>query len=424
MRNKFAPWLLALGTGSLLLTACGTTPAPQPKATTKSSKSSAKPNTATNIGTAANRLKVIAFYDQSMSSVAPDPFVLVKAHPGLVNYLSPFWYEVSSAGAIISKPEGNAATLAAQDHLPLMPLFNNAGGSDAFLASPTTRSTAVSNIVKLVTTNKYAGVNIDFQLLKATDRTYLTQFMQSLRQAMPTGDIISMSVVPLTSNSGQSSAYDFAALNKVVDAMVLMAYDLHGDGTPPGPVSPYMWVRKSITTALNAGIQPSKLYLGIANYGYLWSNGSTKATTIPLKVMHQHQYGTYLWSPTHKEAYDRYTSNGQSHMIWFVNDRAAVDRINLAKRYHLAGVAFWRIGYEDAKWWNAVATAISSSAKSPASANAARPRLSPHRARKALNAPANTLRKAGNKAQRNIKGPAKKSLIAPAHKAKNGRKTS
>lgn len=404
-------WIVSASLAAALIAGCGPAPAPGSKTGQNSSTS----NTKTGSTAANNKLKVIAFYDQSMGTVTPDPFALTKAHPGLVSYLAPFWYEVSATGSIVSKPEGNAATLAVQDHLPLIPLFNNAGGTGAFLHSSAARTTAINNIVNLVKTKKYAGASIDFQLLKKTDRTDLTLFMQQLKRSMPKGDTISMSVVPLTSGNGQSSAYDFAALDKVVGSMVLMAYDLHGDGTPPGPVAPYNWVVKSITTALKAGIQPSKLYLGIANYGYLWTGGSTKAKTIPLKAMHQHKYGTYTWNPTYKEAYDKYTSNGTTNIIWFENDKAAADRIALAKQYRLGGVAFWRIGYEDAQWWNTVAAAIGSSS-SGGTTNSSRPKMSPQHAGKDA---VNTLKKAGQKTESNIKQPAHKTIIAPTNKAKN-----
>ncbi len=409
MNMHRTPWLLAAGVASLWLAGCGATPAPQPKANVNSSKSTKAPKTTIKTADKAKSLKVIAFYDQTMSAVPPDPFSLVKAHPGLVDYLSPFWYEVSSTGSIIAKPEGNAPTLAAQDHLPLMPLFNNAGAGDVFLKSAATRAVAIRNIVSTVTAHHYPAINIDFQGLKSSDRTDLTAFMDSLSKAMPKSDIISMSVVPLTSGNGQSSAYDYTALDKVVGAMVLMAYDFHGDGTPPGPVSPYAWVQKSITTALHAGIQPSKLYLGIANYGYLWTNGSTKATTIPLKVMHQHKYGVYKWSPTYKEAYDIYTSGGVSHVLWFVSDRAAVDRIDLAKKDHLGGVAFWRIGYEDAKWWNAVSGALKGSS-SPSGTAASRSPVSPQ-----------YVKRTGKKARKTVIAPAKKAVKTTTHKANNAK---
>jgi spore germination protein YaaH len=422
MRTYWLGGALAASVMPLWITACGPAPAPQPKTHTNSSKSPAKPKPAAKAGPSASRLKVIAFYDQSMGTVAPDPFALIEAHPSLVTYLSPFWYEVSATGSLIAKPEGNAATLAARDHLPLMPLINNAGGTDAFLHSATTRLAAVHHIVTLLKTHPYVGVNIDFQGLKAADSTDLTAFMKALHQAMPAKDVLSMSVVPLNSGSGESSAYNLAQLNPLVNSMVLMAYDFHGDGTPPGPVSPYDWVKAGIAATLKAGVQPSKLYLGIANYGYLWTNGSTKATTIPLKVMHQHKYGVYHWSPTYKEAYDTYTMNGTRHVIWFVNDRAAVDRIRLAERDHRAGVAFWRVGYEDATWWDAVAKALTTPATTAGTTSAARRPATPRHLKKALNAPAhragNTLQKSASKTRRTLKGPTKKTLIAPAHKAK------
>jgi len=344
---------------SLLAAGCGSgQPSAQPKPHNNVKTTKKAPMVASQNKSPQRTLKVIAFYDQTMAQVPPDPFYLLKAHPGLVDYVAPFWYEAAADGSIIAKPEGNAAAAAAADHLPLMPLVNNAGGTDAFLHSASTRTTLVNNLVQLINNHHYAGLNIDFQQLQPADRQALTAFMTQLYHALPPHVALSMSVVPLTNLNGASSAYDYQALSPMVSAMVLMAYDRHGDGTPPGPVSPYPWVVQSVNRALNAGIPRQKLYLGIANYGYLWTDHSTHAQTIPLKVMYQHKYGKFVWNPTYKEAYDSYTVNGVPHVIWFVNDRGAVDRIKLAEKDHLGGVAFWRIGYEDAKWWNAVAAAL------------------------------------------------------------------
>ncbi len=385
MNTHTFKFLTTLGLGTMLIGGCSLyaephKPAPVKHAaqsTRKTTKNVSKTvrKTASNVKTAGpvktttktgGKLKVIAFYDQTMSHVSPDPFLFVSAHPELVTYLSPFWYEVTASGTVIAKPEGNAPALAKQSHLPLMPLFNNYRGTDGMLTSTALRTKAVDTIVHLVTTKHYAGVQIDFQKLKPADRTDLVDFMNALHSKMPKNTQISMSVVPLTAGTGESGAYDLKALDKDVNNMVLMAYDLHSNGTMPGPISPYTWVQKGVAAALKAGVKPSKLYLGIADYGYLWKSGSTKAITIPLKAMYQHKYGTYTWNPTAKEAYDHYVSKGVSYTIWFVNDRAAVDRINLAEKDHLGGVAFWRIGYEDARWWNRVAVALKSSSKATA----------------------------------------------------------
>jgi spore germination protein YaaH len=370
---RFRPWArlgLILLAASVALAACQWGPSAAPKP--GPAKPPARTGPSTTSKTTASGLKVIAFYDYEAGTKAPpNPFALLAAHPGLVTDISPFWYSVQPDGTITSRPQGNVAALLAQMHVGLMPLFDNANGTDAFLKTPTLRSTVIHNIVSLVTTNHYPGLNIDFQQLQPSDRAALTAFMQQLARALPANTLVSMSVVPLTNKNGSRSAYDYRALNGVVGAMVLMAYDLHGDGTPPGPVSPIDWVARSIRLAIGAGITPAKLYLGIADYGYDWPAGSTHATTVPLKVMHAHQYGTYTWVPRYAEAEDIYTApDGVRHVIWFVPDRGAVARIRLAQQFHLAGVAFWRIGYEDAKWWSAVAAAIGG----PSSTGAARHR--------------------------------------------------
>lgn len=392
MNKRTIKLLTTLGSASIVVGGCGLVagpqkPAPVKKATQATRKAANKATTTvkkagTSGTTTAPRpahLKVIAFYDQTMAHVSPDPFTFVKAHPSLVTYLSPFWYEVTPTGTVIAKPEGNAATLAKEAHLPLMPLFNNYMGTDGMLSTAALRTKAVDSIVQLVTSHHYAGVQIDFQQLKPADRSLLVMFMNELHAKMPASAAISMSVVPLTAGTGQAGAYDLKSLAPDVSSMVLMAYDLHSNGTPPGPVSPYPWVKQSINLALKAGVSPSKLYLGIADYGYLWKAGSDKATTIPLKVMYQHKYGAYTWDPTNKEAYDHYTSHGVSYTLWFVNDRGAADRIKLAQKDHLGGVGFWRVGYEDAQWWNRVAKALNNTAKksAPAAAGAKASAMAP-----------------------------------------------
>lgn len=324
----------------------------------------------------APRLRVLAFYDETSNTAPPHPLALLRAHPGLVTDLAPFWYEVEPSGNILSKPQGAIAQLARRQHLRLVPLFNNAGGTDVFLHAATTRTVAVGDIAHLVRTRHYAGVNIDFQGLKPADQSDLTAFMGELRHRLPKGAFLSMSVVPLSNLNGAASAYNYAALDKVTDAMVLMAYDLHGDGTAPGPVSPLPWVKRAVRAALAAGIQPAKLYLGIADYGYDWTVGSTTAVTVPLKVMHQRHYGPYQWQPGPAEARLTYTRAGSRHVIWFVPDRGAVARIRVAQAFHLGGVAFWRIGYEDSRWWSAVAQAVTGP---PAAAAVRRQPPRPHR---------------------------------------------
>lgn len=325
-------------------------PPPAPKPAPRVAQTPAPP---------APRLKVMAFYDQVAGQAAPpNPLALLQAHPGLVTELAPFWYKVEPTGSVVGRPQDNLPALAARQRLPLVPLFNNARGTDAFLKDPAARTRAVGAIAGLVRDKHYAGVNIDFQGLPPADRQDLTTFMEALARALPKGSLLSMSVVPLKTTNGSQSAYDYRALDHIVGAMVLMAYDLHGDGTPPGPVSPIRWVARAIVRARRAGVAANKLYLGIADYGYDWAAGSTKATTVPLKVMHAYRYGHYRYVPRYQEATATYVAHGVKHVIWFVPDRGAVARIRLAERYRLGGVAFWRIGYEDARWWNAVAAAL------------------------------------------------------------------
>lgn len=359
MRIKTAVlgWIPVLALPAMVLAGCGT-----PTAQGGAGKSSNTPRVA-SAGhpagvTIKGGMKVIGFYDQSTSN--SNSFQMLKSHPGLVSYLAPFWYEVTPSGGLLSKSQGNAAQLAGQDHIPITPLINNQNGNATFLHTAAGRAAAVKAIVGMVNQGHYPGVHIDFQLLKPSDKTDLTLFMQTLAKALPSGSYLTMSIIPPTSSNmnGQAGAYDLAKLQAITKGLVVMAYDLHGDGTPPGPVSPFPWVKTAIADTEKAGVPTHKIILGIANYGYLWKAGSTSAATIPLYAMHQHRYGNYTYNTTEQEGTTKTTISGTSGTVWFVPDRGAVARIQLAEQDHLGGVAFWRLGYEDMKWWNAVSSAL------------------------------------------------------------------
>ncbi|GAA3315823.1 hypothetical protein GCM10020331_011590 [Ectobacillus funiculus] len=55
---------------------------------------------------------------------------------------------------------------------------------------------------------------------------------------------------------------------------MIMTYDQSYEGSPEGPVASYDWVEKSIQYALNQGLSPNQIVLGIPFYGRYWMEGN------------------------------------------------------------------------------------------------------------------------------------------------------
>jgi len=298
------------------------------------------------------KLAVIAFYDEDQELTGPNSLDLLKRNIKRVDVFSPFWYSVDKDGSLNTRI-GNSRAVAEQAKLVIMPLVTNAGGTDKPTMDPNVRRHAIQNIVAEVNKNKWAGVNIDFQLLSPESRHGLTQFIKDLKAALPRDKKVFVSIIPPAQESDSSAPYDYKALTAAADGLVLMAYDRHDDTSDPGPVAPIDWVEQSIKTVLASGVSPSRLFLGIALYGYDWPSEGGTAVTMPMKKIEAERHEDHQFDQASKESYYNYTADdGTTHVVWYEDEMSLPYKIALVRKYNLPGIACWRVGYEDQNWWD------------------------------------------------------------------------
>lgn len=314
-------------------------PSPAPKSTTPS--------------TAANRLQVIAFYDEGSDKTNPAGFPNLQRFPHLITYLAPFWYKINPDGSLMKNISPRTLAFAKKSHLSLMPLFTNAGGSAAVLMSPATTKTGVQNVVNEVVSKGYGGASLDFQLLPPTARAGLTSFSNMLATSLKAkGRRHTVNIIPRAQTTAHHGAYNQPQLSRNSDGIILMTYDHHSDSSGPGAVAPLWWVRDSVNYALKKGVPAQKIFLGVATYGYDWG-GSGPVATMPLKTVRQMGVKP-IWDAAAKEYHFTYTKNGVTHQVWYEDERSVRYKVALAKRLGLRGIAIWRMGYEDSPYWAAL----------------------------------------------------------------------
>ncbi len=327
------------------------------------------------------RLEIVGFYengDTSGTGGAQGPgdneqtFVsslpALEANAKLIDIVSPFWYSVNADGAVTTaKPDPKVKEFAKDKKIAVWALVNNskAGTQPAggVLDAANTRANAVKNIVDLAVKGGYQGVFLDFQLIPPKSGPNLTAFVTDLaKQLHAKKKKLGVALFPKIDVSPDvSGAYDYGALAKQADMALLMAYDRHYEGSPPGPVSPLSWVEANLTSALK-NVAASKLVLAIGTYGYDWPVGGGNGEYIATRVAYNRasKYGaTVKRDSTSGQPYFTYTDeNGQKHEVWFQDAEAAKARVALAKKHKLRGIGIWRLGFEEAGFWKVIADAV------------------------------------------------------------------
>ena len=293
---------------------------------------------------AAKKLSVIGFWAHSQSG----PVSLVAANSKDVSVLSPLWYSLDGSGNLRPKVDQSLLSIARQKHISITPLVSDATGTQAFLTSSVTRKRAVQAIDQMVRSMHFQGVNLDFEPPHTRVQSELTAFVTELRDTLPKSESITMDIVP---HSG--GAYDYQHLTPNLNGYIVMSYDQHSQGTIEGPVAALNWV-ESVEARLVKKVPASKLYLGVALYGYSWPSGSTNAATVPSSQIPAAVKAKATWNARAQEM----TAMVGGDTYWWENSRGLAQKIALAKRDHLAGIAAWQLGYADASIYRQLRSAM------------------------------------------------------------------
>ncbi|HUW63165.1 MAG TPA: glycosyl hydrolase family 18 protein, partial [Spirochaetia bacterium] len=279
---------------------------------------------------------------------------------------SPLWYHVGADGSLKTEVQPQAVSVARKDKLKIIPLVNLVSNQDAILTNATARANAVNNLVQAVKSNNWDGLNIDFEFIPtgakdfSYDRPLLTAFITDLHGKLKAlGKETDMSVLPHYQVSADvSSIYDYSHLAPYLDHVTLMTYDKSQEGSLPGPVAPFSWVEKNITTAMSQGFKPEQICLGVATYGYNWPAGQSGGFSQPTKAIMQKadNLGVQVkWSSEFQEPFYYYTdSEGNQREVWFENEDTLLTKIDLVKKYRIYGICIWRLGFEDPSFWSVI----------------------------------------------------------------------
>ncbi|MEX1255082.1 MAG: hypothetical protein WEE64_12155 [Dehalococcoidia bacterium] len=228
---------------------------------------------------------------------------------------------------------------------------------NAIMASPELRSAHVQALVGLARDRSVPGIDLDYRALDTSLRADFSSFVQELAAGLQQeGRSLSLTL-PLPVQQGETwdtGGFDWTALGAQADALKLA----------PDPERPYQQLEEAVAF-LVARVGGGKLLLSVSPLSHerasdgrrtLWLSDALALASTPvaqtdtaiapgatLRASAQNLSpelgGSGLaWDDASKAVMFRYTGAGGEHTVWLANAFSETFKLDLAKRYQLAGV--------------------------------------------------------------------------------------
>jgi amino acid transporter/spore germination protein YaaH len=280
----------------------------------------------------------------------------LRQHVGRGTLLSPQWFVVSGGGALGGAPNAVLLEAARSRGVAVAPSVINrdfsAQAAAAVLRSASTRSRLARQLTAKARQYGFRGYVIDFENLPPDPaaRKRFTQWMGELRAAFSPARLSLIVALP-PPTTRQREALDYQAIGRLADRVVLMAYDQHGRFNDPGPIAGYEWVETALAD-ISALIPARKLLLGIAFYHRNWGGAeATSGTYNEAVALGRENRAEWRWHPEYRAHWFDFMERGRRHTVWIEDAASVAEKLALARRFGLAGVAGWRLGQEDPRVW-------------------------------------------------------------------------
>jgi spore germination protein YaaH len=281
-----------------------------------------------------------------------------------LDIVSPTWFILESADGTMKDVSDQATVnVLRSQSFAIHPLVHNNFSSSlttAFLKDTKAQAKFITALIDKAAKLGVQGLNIDFESISGKDRDAYTTFIRNLTAAGHAKKLIISIDLPRGSLAwNHLTAYDHSKLGEIVDYIIIMAYDqYYSASTTAGSVSGLQWSETGIQEFLSYGIPRDKLVLGIPfytrewifdNQGKLIGNRSLIMKNIPALMASKQT--TSVWDSSFNQYKVTYIDNGRTYVFWLEDEKTVQARLELAKKYDIAGVAAWRLGHEYDSLW-------------------------------------------------------------------------
>jgi spore germination protein YaaH len=288
-------------------------------------------------------------------------FADLRAHYRQIGTIYPTYYDCTSSAGLVGRDDPLITSWSRARRIRVLPRINcqRTAALTRLLRDPVTRASWLDSLTALA--GRYDGLSLDFEAGAAEDRDAYSAFVAALAQRLHArGKSLSVAASAKTRDDPghpRSGFYDYPALAKAADHVVVMAWGLHWTTSGPGPSDDIRWVTNVAAYVRGLGT-PRKFILGTPFYATDWPQGAgpgKPAQALEFDDLRQRLAATRATvehDPASDSFHARYSdAAGVPHDIWYGDAGTTSRRIRLASAHGLGGIAFWRLGREDQRLW-------------------------------------------------------------------------
>lgn len=294
-----------------------------------------------------------------------------------LNVISPTWF-------YLNDNEGNLMNLASTEYVEychsqgvevwalVSNLENDEADSTEVLTHTSKRTNMVNQLIAAAIQYNFDGINVDFEALSKEAGEGYIQFIRELSLKCENNGII-LSVdnyVP----TEYTAFYNRKEQANFADYVIMMGYDEHYSGSDEGSVASIGWVEQGITDSLEE-VPANQLILAAPLYTRVWALTPKEAADdveaasedyVPYEVSSQAVGMEEAWrmvtvngvAPTWSDEagqyYAEYENEGITYKVWLEDEKSIELKLQTAMEHGLAGVSFWKLGFEDSTLWDTV----------------------------------------------------------------------
>ena len=152
--------------------------------------------------------------------------------------------------------------------------------------------------------------------------------------------------------------YDRREQGIVADYVIIMGYDEHYAGGEAGPVASISYVRNGIADTLKE-VPKEKVINAVPFYTRVWKtnkegNSSDALGISDAKTWVKSNRVSLLWKEDVGAYYGEVITDDESKIVWMEEERSLGLKMDAIREYDLAGVSYWKLGFEPKEIWDVV----------------------------------------------------------------------
>lgn len=289
-----------------------------------------------------------------------------------VNCISPTWFSILNNDGELSSLASETYVKQAHDNgLEVWALCDDFKARTdeidlaTVLGNTTSRDKLVNGLLANAIQYNLDGINIDFEYISEKTAPAYLEFLRELSvKCRNNGIVLSVdSYVP----SEYTAYYDREEQGKIVDYVVVMAYDEHYAGSEEsGSVASIGFVEEAVDNIVKM-VEPSQVIIAMPFYCRQWreqtTDGETKVSSIAYgmeqaaNVLKQNGVNP-VWDDETGQYYGEFESGDSVYKIWLEDDKSIELKLKAIfkerKQGKVAGVASWKLGLQKRSVWNVI----------------------------------------------------------------------